>query len=368
MKKFLLLALGAFMSVVASAQNLKVSDFHADGSDLSAAVERVDDLNGEPCALVKVSLSVENPEFEGDVVKAVSKGKSEYWVYIVDGSGYLNIKTDDYPALRYDFPQSVKGKQTYIMDVIRPGENPARRVITLKYDDGTDEGAVYKMNMILCKAGRYEMGDSRGPEYAESDAKQHWVRLSRDFYIGECEVTQDLWEFVMGADANNSTKRGAKFPVDNVSYEMAQQFVKSINKMVSLGVLRLPTEAEWEYAARGAHKMTRTRYAGSDKLDDVAWFYENAPDGMHKVMQKAPNEVGIYDMSGNVWELCQDWKEDYKTKEVVDPQGPDSGKMRLRRGGSYDSKNYDELRVDYRRRVEPTRAFPAIGLRLVWTR
>lgn len=355
-------------AVTGWSQTLKVADFHADGADLSAAVERVDDLNGEPCALVKVNVSVENPVFEGDVVKSVFKGKSEYWVYMVDGAGYLNIKTDDYPALRYDFPQSVKGKQTYIMDVVRPGENPARRVVTLKYDDGTPEGAVYKMNMVLCKAGRFEMGDSRDAEHAESDAKQHWVRLSRDFYIGECEVTQDLWEFVMGSDANNSTKRGAKYPVDNVSYDMAQKFVASINKMISLGVLRLPTEAEWEYAARGAHKMTRTKYAGSDNLDEVAWFYENAPDGAHKVMEKKPNEVGIYDMSGNVWELCQDWKEDYKTKEVVDPQGPESGKMRLRRGGSYDSKNYDELRVDYRRRIEPNRPFPAIGLRLVWTR
>lgn len=368
MKKLFMLVLGTLMALASDAQNLKVSDFHHDPTDLTAAANRVNDLNEEPCALVKVSLSVEDPVFEGDVVKTVNKGKSEYWVYMVGGSNYLNVKTDDYPTLRYDFPENVKGNNTYIMDVVRPGENPARRTITLKYDDGTPEGAVFKMDMILCKAGRFEMGDTPEQMSNESDAKPHWVRLSRDFYIGETEVTQALWEFVMGTDANQSLIKGPKLPVDNVSWEEAQKFINSINKMVSVGVIRMPTEAEWEYAARGAHKMQRTLYSGSDDADEVGWFYGNSPEGTHKVKTKKPNEVGIYDMTGNVWELCSDWKEDYKDREVTDPQGPDKGKNRVRRGGGYDSSDPNQLRVAYRRRAIPSEHLPSVGLRLVWTR
>ncbi len=368
MKKLLFMVIAAAFSICASAQNLKVADFHHDPSDISAAAKRVNDLNGDPCALVKVSLSVDDPQFEGDVVKVVPNGKSEYWVYMVDGASYLNIKTDDYPALRYDFPESARSNNTYILDVIRPGENPARRTITLRLDDGTGQEETYKLEMILCKAGRFEMGDTQEQYSDQTDAKAHWVRLSRDYYIGETEVTQDLWEFVMGADANNSIIRGPKFPVDNISYEQAERFITSLNKMVNLGVFRLPTEAEWEYAARGGHKMTRTRFAGSDRLDDVAWCYSNSPEGTHKVKTKQPNELGIYDMSGNVWELCSDWKEDYKGNEVTDPQGPANGKSRVRRGGGYDSKDPLQLRVAYRRRSVPNEQQPSVGLRLVWQR
>lgn len=369
MKKFIFLALAAMLfSAAASAQNLKVAEFRQDPADITATAKPVKDLNGENCALVKVGLSVEDPEFEGDVVKVVPNGKSEYWVYMVDGSSYLNIKTDDYPALRFDFPSSARSNQTYILDVIRPGENPARKTITLTADDGTGEDATYKIDMILCKAGRFEIGDTPEQKSDESDAKAHWVRLSRDFYIGETEVTQDLWEFVMGADANQSVIRGPKFPVDNVSYQQAERFITSLNKLVKTGVFRLPTEAEWEYAARGGHKMTRTIYAGSDNVDDVAWHYGNSPEGTHKVKTKAPNELGIYDMSGNVWELCSDWKKDFKDKEEIDPQGPEKGEYRIRRGGAYDCKMPQSLRVAYRRRILPEESNPAVGLRLVWQR
>lgn len=368
MNKLLSLIIAVFISFAASAQTLKVADFHLDPSDITAQVERVDDLNGDPCALIKVGLSVPDATFEGDVVKVVDKGKSEYWVYLVQDASYLNIKTDDYPALRYDFPEAVKSNSTYIMDVIRPGENPAKRTITLHYDDGTGEEATYKLDMILCKAGRFEMGDTPEQYANEKDAKPHWVRLSRDFYIGETEVTQDLWEFVMGIDANQSVIKGPKYPVDNVSWNQVQDFLTSINKMVSIGTFRLPTEAEWEYAARGGHKMSRTRFAGSDRLDDVAWHYENSPEGSHKVKTKEPNELGIYDMSGNVWELCSDWKEDYNTKEQTDPKGPEKGNSRVRRGGGYDCKDPLNLRVAFRRRSIPNEHEASVGLRLVWQR
>lgn len=349
------------------AQNLKVSDFRHDQTDITAQAEPVADLNGEPCALVKVSLSVPDAVFEGDITKQEDKGKSEYFVYLVDGSNYLTIKTDDYPVLRYDFPEAVKSNNTYILDIIRPGENPARRTLTLKYDDGTGE-QTYKMDMVLCKAGRFEMGDTPEQESNESDAKAHWVILSRDYYIGETEVTQDLWEFVLGIDANQSIIKGAKYPVDNISWDQAQKFIESLNKLISVGHFRMPTEAEWEYAARGAHKMKRTLYSGGDNADEVAWYYGNSPEGSHKVKQKSPNEIGIYDMSGNVWELCSDFKEDFDDKEVTDPKGPATAKRHVKRGGAYDCKETNMLRVAYRHRATADRVEPSVGLRLVWTR
>ncbi len=347
-------------------QTLKVADFHIDPSDITAQAEQVSDLNGEPCALVKVSLSVPAAVFEGDIIKQEEKGKSEYYVYLVDGSNYLTVKTDDYPVLRYDFPENVKGNNTYVLDIIRPGENPAKRTITLKFDDGTGE-QIFKLDMILCKAGRFEMGDTPEQNSNESDAKAHWVRLSKDYYIGETEVTQDLWEFVMGVDANQSIIKGAKHPVDNISWNQAQDFIAGINKMITLGNFRMPTEAEWEYAARGAHKMTRTRFAGSDDPGEVGWYYDNSPQGSHKVKEKKPNEIGIYDMSGNVWELCSDFKEDFDDKEVTDPKGPATAKRHVRRGGAYDT-NDNMLRVAYRHRATADRVEPSVGLRLVWTR
>lgn len=350
----------------AQAQKLKAVEFRADPTDISAQAKQEKDLNGDPCALVKVSLSVDNAEFEGDVVKQFSNGKSEYWVYLVDGANYLTVKTDDYPVLRYDFPESVKGNTTYILDIIRPGENPPTRAITLKFDDGDGEGFEYKINMILCKAGRFEIGDTPEQKSSEKDAKAHYVRLSRDFYIGETEVTQDLWEFVMGVDANQSLIKGAKHPVEMVSWDQAQEFIQRINKLVQRGVFRLPTEAEWEYAARGGHKMTRTLYAGSDNPDEVAANYNNSPEGTKVVKSLKPNELGIYDMSGNVWELCQDYKKDFTDDEQVDPKGPKDAKDRVRRGGGYDSRNLSQLRVAYRRRAVQNQCDPATGLRLVW--
>lgn len=368
-KVFATLMLLGISTLGVAAQTLKVSDFHQDPSDLTARAKQELDLNGTPCGLIKVSLSVPDAKFEGDIIKQSDEGKSEYWVYMIDGASYINIKTDDYPVLRYDFPENIKSNCTYVMDVIRPGENPAKRTITLRYDDGTGSELTYKVPMVLARAGRFEMGGTMEQASDMKDETPHWVRITRDFYIGETEVTQELWDFVMGADRNYSLIKGAKHPVDNISWNDAQEFIEAINQMlVGVGKFRLPTEAEWEYAARGAHKMRRTKYSGSDILDEVAWTYANSPEGHHTVGGRKPNEIGAYDMTGNVTELCQDFKADFKSKELTDPQGPDTGKNRTKRGGSYDCKKDDEYRISYRRRAIPEERHPSTDLRIVWQR
>jgi len=208
------------------------------------------------------------------------------------------------------------------------------------------------LEFVKVEGGTFTMGDNiLGERYAyEDNYREHEVELS-DFYIQKTEVTQELWEYVMGDNPSNN-KSSKDLPVTNVSWEDCQKFIDSLN--IKTGKkYRLPTEAEWEYAARGGKKRKGYKYAGSDKLDEVGWYllYEYKDDGsgedkriegnsketVHPVAQKKPNELGIYDMSGNVWEWCQDWYGPYNnnTEKIKNPQGPNSGGLRVMRGGSW---------------------------------
>ena len=191
-----------------------------------------------------------------------------------------------------------------------------------------------RFKMIAVEGGTFEMGSN-----VKSDEKPiHSVTLS-DYYIGQTEVTQELWEAVMG-DNPSHFKRYDK-PVENVSWDDCQGFIRKLNKLTGLN-FRLPTEAEWEYAARGGNK----RFSGRNYfLEDVAWYGVNAYDvgswssnyGTHSVGTKAPNELGIYDMIGNVWEWCSDWYGEYSSSPQTNPTGPSYGYVRMLRGGSWDS-------------------------------
>ena len=217
--------------------------------------------------------------------------------------------------------------------------------------------------MVYVEGGSFDMGaTSEQGSDADSDEKPvHSVTLS-DYYIGKCEVTQELWEAVMGS--NPSHFKGAQNPVERVHWYDCQEFVIRLNSLTGR-TFRLPTEAEWEYAARGGNKSRHYKYSGSDNIDEVAWYDGNSGSSTHAVGTKSPNELGIYDMSGNVLEWCSDWYGSYSAGAQTNPQGPSSGSFRVLRGGSLESSYAGRCRVSYRDRGHPNAIGHTFGLRLV---
>ena len=216
-------------------------------------------------------------------------------------------------------------------------------------------------DMIAVEGGTFTMGaTAEQASDAYSDEKPtHQVTLS-SYYIGKTEVTQELWQAVMGS--NPSGFSGANLPVEKVSWEDCQIFIAILNELTGK-YFRLPTEAEWEYAARGGSKSQGYKYSGSNTVDDVAWYPSNSSSKTHPVATKAPNELGIYDMSGNVSEWCSNWNGDYSSSSQYNPTGPSSGSDRVRRGGSYYS-DARGCRVSHRDSDSPKYPDSAIGLRL----
>ncbi len=207
-------------------------------------------------------------------------------------------------------------------------------------------------NMRLVKAGTFDMGANR-------EQPVHKVKISKDYYIGETVVTQKLWTAVMG---NNPSKfKGDDLPVECVSWDDAQDFIEKLNR-ITKKEYRLPTEAEWEHAAREG-KNSRYKYSGSDRITDVAWCSENSGNATHPVGSKQSNSLGIFDMSGNVWEWCQDWYGHYSDSYQIDPGGTDRGSRRVNRGGSWYG-DAGGCRVAYRGDDDPDYRDIYLGFRL----
>ena len=189
-------------------------------------------------------------------------------------------------------------------------------------------------DMMMVKAGTFTMGATSEMKALNSDEKPtHQVTLTNDYYIGKTEVTQALWKAVMGN--NPSYFKGDNLPVENVSWDDCQKFISKLNSLTGQN-FRLPTEAEWEFAARGGNNSNHYQYSGSNELGDVAWYDGNSGDKTHVVATKQPNELELYDMSGNVWEWCSDWYGHYSSSSLTNPTGPNSGSLRVLRGGGWD--------------------------------
>ena len=215
--------------------------------------------------------------------------------------------------------------------------------------------------MVYVEGGTFTMGatSEQGSE-AESDEKPaHQVTLS-SFSIGKYEVTQEEWEAVMGS--NPSSFKGMKLPVEQVSWNDCQDFIRKLNQLTGKH-FRLPTEAEWEYAARGGSKSRGYKYAGGNDIGSVAWYYGYSGSKTHEVGQKQPNELGLYDMSGNVHEWCQDWYGSYSGTSQTNPTGSSSGSIRVIRGGSW-FFNARNCRVSNRNDYSPDSRDGNLGLRL----
>jgi len=198
------------------------------------------------------------------------------------------------------------------------------------------------MKFVLIPAGTFIMGSPLNETGRDNDEEQHRVTLSRPFYMQTTEVTQWQWRTVMGENPSHFRDCGDACPVEMVSWHDTQRFINRLNAMAEVHTYRLPTEAEWEYAARSGSQtalsngsLTVTGCDGDAKLDRIGWYCGNSGRKSHPVAQKQPNAWGLFDMHGNVWEWCQDWYGDYPLGHVKDPSGPSAGVIRVNRGGSW---------------------------------
>ena len=261
----------------------------------------------------------------------------------------------------------------------------------------TVNGVSFKM--IYVEGGTFKMGaqkessvkDNFDPDAEDDESPVHQVTLS-DYYMGEFEVTQELWEAVMGYSGRLSDGfymravspiwpggvpeseygKGSTYPAYYISYDdIVNQFIPRLNKLTGKK-FRLPTEAEWEYAARGGKHQSYYLYSGSDNISSVAWYDANAYDvgagspayGTHLVGTKSPNELGLYDMSGNVWEWCSDRYGEYSSYSQTNPTGPTSGSFRVDRGGCWND-GAQGCRVADRNHSAPDGRYSNLGFRLV---
>lgn len=235
----------------------------------------------------------------------------------------------------------------------------------------TGNGKTVSFKMIKVEGGTFQMGSTDG---YNDEQPIHSVTLTKDYFICETEVTQALWEAVTGESGSyfygRTVEVGDNYPAYGISYEDCQSFLSSLNSLLSSELagnqqFRFPTEAEWEYAAKGGNKSNGYTYSGSNTVDDVAWHHYNIPFipmTAREVKTKSPNELGLYDMSGNVQEWCYDWYGSYSSSAQTDPAGPYSSSGRVLRGGGVDG-GPDYCRVTFRGQYDPT-SRGEYGLRL----
>jgi len=248
------------------------------------------------------------------------------------------------------------GALTVMAQEVKPGKGEV-----------VDLGKDVKLEMVLVPAGKFKMGSPASEKDRNSNETQHEVTLTKPFYMGKYEVTQEQWQAVMGNNPSRFTI-GAKYPVTNVSWNDCQEFIKKRNAKTSEGY-RLPTEAEWEYACRAG---TSTAYSYGDsitKIDANIGGNRGKGDSIKEVGSYKPNAFGLYDMHGNVFEWCEDggFGADYPKGAVTDPKGPAKGDGRVFRGGSVNNIIFG-ARSSSRHKLSPTYQNSMMGLRLARTK
>lgn len=348
----------SLFTLTSNAQTLEVKSLECEVMDLSGSTHPRKDLNGKDCALLKIEAPGIDLHFQGNIIGDVEKKASEYWCYLTEGTLKLKILSDNYESIFLDFRDSgidgLLGKHTYVLKIICSAplgqDFPSPKVKTFNV-----KGVKFQMTKI--DGGSYVMGATKKQidEFGKENLRKYYPHLNSkhhygsgfhrgesqhnvvldDYYIGTTEVTQELWQAVMGK--NPSSNKEMSLPVTDVTWHDCQKFIKKLNKILGTS-FRLPTEAEWEYAARGGKESRNYVFCGSDDLGEVAWCYGNCVISgrlcAHSVGMKKANELGIFDMSGNVREWCSDWYSSYFTSER-NPKGPDSGSYKVVRGGEY---------------------------------
>ena len=364
------------------AQKLSVESFALALTDLTAQTEGRKDLNGDACALVKIFVVGDVADVEGNVVKPLVKKNSQTWAFMTQGSKQMQVIAQNALPLMVTFAdygiEKLESNRTYILTLNQVGgaaasipscsnsestksslnsisasqvqtpsvSLPSGRVITIPVKDGVS------IEMIRVKSGSFDMGNVFNEPI-------HRVTLTNDYYLGKYEVTQALWKTVMGN--NPSFFKEDNNPVEQVSWDDCQIFIEKLNALTGFH-FRLPTEAEWEYAESGGRKSRGYRYSGSNTLGDVAWHNGNSGSKTHTVGTKQPNELGIYDMTGNVAEWCQDVYGPYASGPQKNPMGAKAGKNRVVRDGDY-SHHFEILR-ESRLDLSPEARSRMLGFRL----
>ena len=252
-----------------------------------------------------------------------------------------------------------------VADAQGPPPSPTMRTLPELLAAGSPWTSPSGMEFAWVPAGDFVMGSPEGQVNHNSDERQHGVRISRGFWMGKYEVTQGEWEAVMDSNPSSFKNCGARCPVERVSWEDVQEYIRKLNGLQSGSgnVYRLPTEAEWEYAARAG---TGTTLLGYTATTEIAWCDSNSDGRTHPVGQKRGNAWGLHDMLGNVREWTADWYGDYPLGTVTDPRGPSTGKYRVRRGGGW--LHHTGMISPARRGAgRPDGRYSSVGFRLVRT-
>jgi len=286
-------------------------------------------------------------------IKLKAEMLSKYWKEVAE---------DEFSGVKYGDPGNFSDEAREVEIGRVEKECEARsKALNKAWREEEDLGRGVKLVMVLIPAGKFVMGSPKKEDGRYDDEAQHEVTLTKSYYMGKYAVTQEQWKAVMGK--NPSDTKGAKLPVTDVSWEDCQKFIKKLNG-ITKGKYRLPTEAEWEYACRAG---TTTAYSFGAKITPKDANYDDSGIGEPiEVGSYKPNNFGLYDMCGNVWEWCEDWEADYPKGAVTDPKGPATGENRVLRGGSFDF-NVSEARSSNRGYNAPSYRDNFYGFRLART-
>ncbi len=317
----------------------------------------------------------------GKTISVEVKGGIEYGVTIpsafqswIASAGGTSSSLSDVTPKTYRFAVSELGDDEWREGhIVFSGNSLTDTVYIYQGGDFTETVSGIEFDIVYVKGGTFQMGatSEQGSDYDSDERPVHSVTLS-DYYIGKFEVTQGLWEKVMGTTIRQQRDKansgwplygvGSNYPMYYVNWKEAQEFCKKLSQLTGKTYV-LPTEAQWEYAARGGVKSKGYKYSGSNTIDDVAWYRSNS-SSTNPVGRKQANELGLYDMSGNVWEWCSDWYGFYSSESQSNPIGSLTGSNRVLRGGSWND-HAGTCRVSNRYYYLPSVRYADSGFRVV---
>lgn len=365
-RRIYVLALLLGILTTAAGQGVKIKSVKLLPNDKTAVTKPRQDLNKVNCALIKMEYDDDISRIEGNIIGDIDEHGKEKWIYLTSGTKEMKVVPANQVPFTITFSRygikSVQSGKTYKVVVNVPKNEVSTEEKGYPHKDVetfTIEGVTFKM--VKVKGGEFTMGATpEQAKYADNNEKPAHKVVLKDYYIATTEVTQELWSKITGQ--NPSRYGSSKFPVNTINNELVQNFLDLIRAKTDLP-FRLPTEAEWEYAARGGQKSKNFIYSGSNNISEVGCVKgAKSASGPLAVGSFKPNELGLYDMSGNVWELTKDSQMDYYDMKLYNPRAKRLSRYTIVRGGSY-QEDKSCARVSCRASTD-SKANPALGMRL----